>query len=51
MVIHVQHGPEMKVAVAFDHRGVHLREAVLGVLAAHEVIAEITIHVGEEIFR
>jgi ribose 5-phosphate isomerase B len=28
----------MKVAVAFDHRGVHLREAVLEVLAGHQVI-------------
>jgi ribose 5-phosphate isomerase B len=28
----------MKVAVAFDHRGVMLREAVLGALAAHEVV-------------
>ena len=28
----------MKVAVAFDHRGVHLREAVLEALAAHEVV-------------
>ena len=28
----------MKIAVAFDHRGVHLREAVLEVLAGHEVI-------------
>jgi ribose 5-phosphate isomerase B len=28
----------MKVAVAFDHRGVHLREAVLGVLAGHDVV-------------
>ncbi|HEY3961436.1 MAG TPA: RpiB/LacA/LacB family sugar-phosphate isomerase [Gaiellaceae bacterium] len=28
----------MKVAVAFDHRGVHLRDAVLGVLSDHEVI-------------
>ena len=28
----------MRVAVAFDHRGVHLRTAVLEVLAAHEVI-------------
>ena len=28
----------MKVAVAFDHRGVHLREAVLEVLSEHEVI-------------
>ena len=28
----------MKVAAAFDHRGVHLREAVLDALAGHEVI-------------
>ena len=28
----------MKVAVAFDHRGVALREAVLEALAGHEVI-------------
>jgi ribose 5-phosphate isomerase B len=28
----------MRVAVAFDHRGVHLREAVLEVLAAHDVV-------------
>jgi ribose 5-phosphate isomerase B len=28
----------MKVAVAFDHRGVALRDAVLGSLAGHEVI-------------
>ena len=28
----------MRVAVAFDHRGVHLREAVLEVLADHDVI-------------
>jgi len=28
----------MKLAVAFDHRGVHLREAVLEALAAHEVL-------------
>ena len=28
----------MNVAVAFDHRGVHLREAVLEVLAGHHVI-------------
>ena len=27
----------MKVAVAFDHRGVHLRAAVLDALAGHEV--------------
>ena len=28
----------MRVAVAFDHRGVHLREAVLGALAGHDVV-------------
>ncbi len=28
----------MKVAVAFDHRGVALREAILEALAGHEVI-------------
>jgi ribose 5-phosphate isomerase B len=28
----------VKVAAAFDHRGVHLREAVLEALAGHEVI-------------
>jgi ribose 5-phosphate isomerase B len=28
----------MKVAVAFDHRGVHLRDAVLESLSAHDVI-------------
>jgi ribose 5-phosphate isomerase B len=28
----------MKVAVAFDHRGVHLRDAVLEALSGHEVI-------------
>jgi ribose 5-phosphate isomerase B len=28
----------VKVAVAFDHRGVHLREAVLSALTEHEVI-------------
>ena len=28
----------MRVAVAFDHRGVHLRIAVLDVLSEHEVI-------------
>ncbi len=28
----------MKVAVAFDHRGVHLRDAVLGALAEHELV-------------
>jgi ribose 5-phosphate isomerase B len=28
----------MKIAVAFDHRGVSLREAILGALEGHEVI-------------
>ena len=28
----------MKIAVAFDHRGVHLREAVLEALSGHEVL-------------
>jgi ribose 5-phosphate isomerase B len=28
----------MRVAVAFDHRGVHLRDAVLKALAAHQVV-------------
>jgi ribose 5-phosphate isomerase B len=28
----------VKVAVAFDHRGVHLREAVFKALAAHDVV-------------
>jgi len=28
----------VRVAVAFDHRGVHLREAVLGALREHDVI-------------
>jgi ribose 5-phosphate isomerase B len=28
----------MRVAVAFDHRGVHLREALLETLADHEVV-------------
>ena len=28
----------MKLAVAFDHRGVHLRDAVLEALAGHDVI-------------
>lgn len=28
----------MRVAAAFDHRGVHLREAVLDALAGHDVI-------------
>ena len=28
----------MKIAVAFDHRGVHLRDAVLGALEGHDVV-------------
>jgi ribose 5-phosphate isomerase B len=28
----------MRVAVAFDHRGVHLRDAVLEALAEHDVV-------------
>jgi ribose 5-phosphate isomerase B len=28
----------VRVAVAFDHRGVHLREAVLGAVADHDVL-------------
>jgi ribose 5-phosphate isomerase B len=28
----------VKVAVAFDHRGVHLREAVFEALAGHEIV-------------
>jgi ribose 5-phosphate isomerase B len=28
----------VKIVVAFDHRGVHLRDAVLEVLAGHEVL-------------
>ena len=28
----------MKVAVAFDHRGVRLREAVLGALEGHQIV-------------
>src|SRR5437867_106295 len=34
----VGYGPSVKVAVAFDHRGVHLRDAVLEVLGGHEVV-------------
>jgi ribose 5-phosphate isomerase B len=34
----VGYGPRMKVAVAFDHRGVHLRDAVLEVLEGHSVV-------------
>src|SRR3954453_16951887 len=35
---HSRYGPTMRVAVAFDHRGVHLREAVFEALADHDVI-------------
>ncbi len=28
----------MRIAVAFDHRGVHLRDTVLAALAAHDVV-------------
>ncbi len=28
----------MRIAVAFDHRGVHLRDTVLGALVGHEVV-------------
>jgi ribose 5-phosphate isomerase B len=28
----------VRVAVAFDHRGVHLRDAVFGALAEHEIV-------------
>jgi ribose 5-phosphate isomerase B len=28
----------MKVAVAFDHRGVHLRDAVLDAVAGHDIV-------------
>ena len=31
-------GGGVKVAVAFDHRGVHLRDAVLEALAGHDVV-------------
>jgi len=34
----VGYGPVVKVAIAFDHRGVRLREAVLEALAAHSVV-------------
>jgi ribose 5-phosphate isomerase B len=34
----VGYGPGVKVAVAFDHRGVHLRDAVLEVLDGHSVV-------------
>jgi ribose 5-phosphate isomerase B len=34
----VGYGPDVKVAVAFDHRGVHLRDPVLEVLDGHFVV-------------
>jgi ribose 5-phosphate isomerase B len=34
----VGYGPDVNVAVAFDHRGVHLRDAVLDVLEGHSVV-------------
>src|SRR3954469_10242896 len=35
---HSRYGPTMRVAVAFDHRGVHLREAVFEALAGHDIV-------------
>src|SRR3954452_6702236 len=35
---HSRYGPTMRVAVAFDHRGVHLRGAVFEALAEHDVV-------------
>ena len=32
------YGPDVKVAIAFDHRGVRLRDAVLEALAGHSVV-------------
>jgi ribose 5-phosphate isomerase B len=34
----VGYGPRVKVAVAFDHRGVHLRDAVLEALDGHSLV-------------
>ena len=34
----VGYGPTVKVAIAFDHRGVRLRDSVLEALAAHSVV-------------
>jgi ribose 5-phosphate isomerase B len=34
----VGYGPTVRVAVAFDHRGVHLRDAVFEALAGHSVV-------------
>src|SRR2546423_12790000 len=35
---HSRYGPAVKVAVAFDHRGVHLRETVFEALAEHDIV-------------
>jgi ribose 5-phosphate isomerase B len=34
----VGYGPDVKVAIAFDHRGVRLRDAVLEALTGHSVV-------------
>jgi ribose 5-phosphate isomerase B len=34
----VGYGPHVKVAIAFDHRGVHLRDAVLEALTGHSAV-------------
>ena len=34
----VGYGPDVKVAIAFDHRGVRLRDAVLEALSGHSVV-------------
>ena len=34
----VGYGPDVKVAIAFDHRGVRLRDAVLEALGGHSVV-------------
>jgi ribose 5-phosphate isomerase B len=34
----VGYGPVVKVAIAFDHRGVHLRDAILDALSGHSVV-------------
>jgi len=34
----VGYGPAVKVAIAFDHRGVRLRDSVLEALAGHSVL-------------
>src|SRR5215813_2569667 len=35
---HSRYGPVVRVAVAFDHRGVHLRDAVFEALAEHDIV-------------